>query len=874
MPLTGTYLGAPPDSNITTAILGATITDVAAIYNDADVTVKGLQFDNANTYTVGGTGSLTLEADSGSASIDVLQGSHQIQQEVILNSNTDATAAGGSQLDINGHLDVNGNILAISGDVFLNNGIDLGGGSIVLSGALTVGGFANLDDGSLEVGSAALAALAGSGTPILTADSLSADGLTLGGSAAGQFGLLRVGNSLLVTAIPEPSTIAILALGMGSVFVLRRRRSMASLLIAAVVCLIAAPSAQAQVFRDDFDVFHDYSGASGGTAGDVSGTIWDGIHNPTNGGDANFPGYFVANGADFNGVPKPGVLFIEDLSLHENPDLSLGVGWEFNKTSAPFLYKEAPAEKDFEAVMKISAETAGFWSTTGLMARVQGPATGRGPGDTEPFADENFVNAGTFRTDEANPNNATLIAQNIVAGVESETNQNLFPPANGGAPLPVWVKLEKAGTLFTSSMSLDGVTYETNPSLQFVNPAFVEGETMEIGLGHWRYGGSTGEAEIDFVEIDIFDAITVTSAIWDVDASGEWQNFANWDTDVSGFPESNQAVVTLGGAISAPRSVFSTTDMKAKSVTFDSAHQYAITGAGTLILEADSGNAALNASQGTHEVQVSLNLASSTDSAVSSGGRIDLNNAVDLGGNTFAVSGDGWLNFNNNLDTGTSGQVNSTGNIGGTGTINGGLANQAGGNVGPGLSIGELNVDGTYSQAATASLEIEIGVDGSDLLSILGAATLDGLLDVSLLDGFSPTAGAMYTVLTASSITDNGLTLSGSASSNFSMAVNVDSIVLTALSVVGLPGDFNDDGMVNLADYAVWRDNLGAANDGGLNGNGDGINGVDAGDYNLWKTSFGNPGSAASQGNQAVPEPTTIGLILLAIGGLVLSRRR
>src|SRR5690606_19134577 len=52
---------------------------------------------------------------------------------------------------------------------------------------------------------------------------------------------------------------------------------------------------------------------------------------------------------------------------------------------------------------------------------------------------------------------------------------------------------------------------------------------------------------------------------------------------------------------------------------------------------------------------------------------------------------------------------------------------------------------------------------------------------------------------------------------------------------VGTPGDFNGDGMVNLADYTVWRDNLGAGDESSLSNNGDDMNGVDAGDYQLWK---------------------------------------
>ncbi|QDU57029.1 hypothetical protein Pan181_32430 [Aeoliella mucimassa] len=83
----------------------------------------------------------------------------------------------------------------------------------------------------------------------------------------------------------------------------------------------------------------------------------------------------------------------------------------------------------------------------------------------------------------------------------------------------------------------------------------------------------------------------------------------------------------------------------------------------------------------------------------------------------------------------------------------------------------------------------------------------------------------------------------------------------------GLAGDFNGDGTVNLADYTVWRDNLGSTEDGTiLGGNGDGLGVVDADDYTLWKTNFGSstgvPGSFESV---AVPEPATLCLLASTI---------
>ena len=77
---------------------------------------------------------------------------------------------------------------------------------------------------------------------------------------------------------------------------------------------------------------------------------------------------------------------------------------------------------------------------------------------------------------------------------------------------------------------------------------------------------------------------------------------------------------------------------------------------------------------------------------------------------------------------------------------------------------------------------------------------------------------------------------------------------------VGLPGDYNNDHIVNAADYTVWRNHLNVASEASLNGNGDGSGTVDVGDYTRWKAHFGEssgPG-AGSLGASQVPEPSAI----------------
>jgi hypothetical protein len=87
-------------------------------------------------------------------------------------------------------------------------------------------------------------------------------------------------------------------------------------------------------------------------------------------------------------------------------------------------------------------------------------------------------------------------------------------------------------------------------------------------------------------------------------------------------------------------------------------------------------------------------------------------------------------------------------------------------------------------------------------------------------------------------------------------------------------GDFNGDGVVNLADYTVWRDNLGAEeNDTVLSGNGNG-GVVDATDYQLWKTNFGAGGTGAiAAGAASVPEPAALMVAGLMVLGAAWRRR-
>jgi hypothetical protein len=92
-------------------------------------------------------------------------------------------------------------------------------------------------------------------------------------------------------------------------------------------------------------------------------------------------------------------------------------------------------------------------------------------------------------------------------------------------------------------------------------------------------------------------------------------------------------------------------------------------------------------------------------------------------------------------------------------------------------------------------------------------------------------------------------------------------------------GDYNHNGLVDAADYVVWRQAAGdeVAYYSGADGNGNGI--VDDADYELWRANFGlfPTGGAASGAGTSAPEPESIVLLCLGcswLGQTTIRRRK
>ena len=85
-------------------------------------------------------------------------------------------------------------------------------------------------------------------------------------------------------------------------------------------------------------------------------------------------------------------------------------------------------------------------------------------------------------------------------------------------------------------------------------------------------------------------------------------------------------------------------------------------------------------------------------------------------------------------------------------------------------------------------------------------------------------------------------------------------------------GDFNGDGMVDTADFLVWRNSMGQIG-AAMAADGNGNNQIDAADYDVWLRHFGQStglGSGATvnfSSSSAVPEPTAF--VLLGLGSIM-----
>jgi hypothetical protein len=184
------------------------------------------------------------------------------------------------------------------------------------------------------------------------------------------------------------------------------------------------------------------------------------------------------------------------------------------------------------------------------------------------------------------------------------------------------------------------------------------------------------------------------------------------------------------------------------------------------------------------------------------------------------------------------------------------------------LTSGTLNTT-TATLNSSGALQITLSGKVRDTnycaLAASGNVSLAGSLVVTL-NSFTPAIGDTFDILDGTlSGTFAPLTLPAlPADRTWNTANLYTTGVLAVVAVAGVPGDYNGDGVVDAADYTVWRDTLGSTTDRRADGNGDGI--VNQLDYQFWKDNYPKPHMGRAAG---VPEPSMLTLVLMGTIALV-----
>jgi len=100
---------------------------------------------------------------------------------------------------------------------------------------------------------------------------------------------------------------------------------------------------------------------------------------------------------------------------------------------------------------------------------------------------------------------------------------------------------------------------------------------------------------------------------------------------------------------------------------------------------------------------------------------------------------------------------------------------------------------------------------------------------------------------------------------------NVSHNALGLLAASSIAGDYNGDGVINVADYQMWRSLQGNPVTAGTKADGSGNGIIDAGDYVTWRKLLALAGNTSLNG-ASIPEPAA--LLLAAIAIIVIPSRR
>ncbi len=163
---------------------------------------------------------------------------------------------------------------------------------------------------------------------------------------------------------------------------------------------------------------------------------------------------------------------------------------------------------------------------------------------------------------------------------------------------------------------------------------------------------------------------------------------------------------------------------------------------------------------------------------------------------------------------------------------------------------------------------------GFGQIEVVGNAQLAGSLNVTLTGGFAPSLGDVFPLIAASEVSGSlSLGTVPALPEELTWHLGGDSHQVVLSVVPALEGDYNANGVVDAADYVLWR-SMRNQSGAGLPADGDRNGTVNDLDYNVWASNFGSVLDGAAPGIAAVPEPTTAASILIGLFVVYSGRRK
>jgi hypothetical protein len=166
--------------------------------------------------------------------------------------------------------------------------------------------------------------------------------------------------------------------------------------------------------------------------------------------------------------------------------------------------------------------------------------------------------------------------------------------------------------------------------------------------------------------------------------------------------------------------------------------------------------------------------------------------------------------------SGTPALAFAGGEVIGDGVLSG-ATNNSGAVVRPGPDdenvVGTLDITGSYTQGTEGILAVTLALGGNDRLAVSGAASVAGKLFVGFADGFTPSVGQSFTILTASSVSGIFNCVTSDALPTGAVQVTYGPTSITVNIVAGStnPSDLTGDGVVDSLDLALLLGGWGAA---------------------------------------------------------------